>query len=223
MGARARGCWRRHSAGVRVNRRNRAVPRATALPDILRGQLAALQNANMSEVGSQMSDAVGQLGRSVQAPQGYPPGPVGECTPAFLRDPLHFLRHCRAAYGPLATLTLGGQRVVLVSGSGAAAAVLLDSASQPQFCKEGTAFFPTSSLAGNGLLVSDGEMWRRQRRLSNPAFRQAAVRCNAGAAVTWTCRNPLEAQESVDHTLQRRQLESRGGGEGGGGKGNSCP
>ncbi|CAM6104567.1 unnamed protein product [Calypogeia fissa] len=31
----------------------------------------------------------------------------------------------------------------------------------------GTAFFPNSSLAGNGLLVSDGDLWMRQRRLAN--------------------------------------------------------
>lgn len=43
------------------------------------------------------------------------------------------------------------------------------------FVKSGTAFFPGSSLTGNGLLVSDGDVWRRQRRLSNPAFRKAAV------------------------------------------------
>lgn len=51
--------------------------------------------------------------------------------------------------------------------------VLVD---QPDvFVKAGTAFFPGSSLTGNGLLVSDGAEWRRQRRLSNPAFRKAAV------------------------------------------------
>lgn len=41
--------------------------------------------------------------------------------------------------------------------------------------QEGTAFFPGSRLAGNGLLVSDGALWKRQRQLSNPAFRKAAV------------------------------------------------
>lgn len=41
--------------------------------------------------------------------------------------------------------------------------------------QEGTAFFPGSKLAGNGLLVSDGALWQRQRQLSNPAFRKAAV------------------------------------------------
>lgn len=46
------------------------------------------------------------------------------------------------------------------------------------FCarQEGTAFFPGSRLAGNGLLVSDGDIWRRQRQLSNPAFRSAVIR-----------------------------------------------
>lgn len=41
--------------------------------------------------------------------------------------------------------------------------------------QEGTAFFPGSSLAGNGLLVSDGAVWQRQRQLTNPGFRKAAV------------------------------------------------
>lgn len=43
------------------------------------------------------------------------------------------------------------------------------------YIKAGTAFFPGSRLAGNGLLVSDGKVWQRQRQLSNPAFRRAAV------------------------------------------------
>lgn len=34
--------------------------------------------------------------------------------------------------------------------------------------QENTAFFPGSSLAGNGLIVSDGDTWCRQRRLSDP-------------------------------------------------------
>ncbi|CAI5474094.1 unnamed protein product [Closterium sp. Yama58-4] len=49
------------------------------------------------------------------------------------------------------------------------------------FIKAGTAFFPGSSLTGNGLLVSDGEVWKRQRRLSNAAFRKAAIQSYATA------------------------------------------
>lgn len=57
---------------------------------------------------------------------------------------------------------------------------------EPQkWVKEGTAFFPGSSLAGNGLLVSDGDTWRRQRRLSNPAFRTSSV-----SATCTSCGTP---------------------------------
>ena len=54
------------------------------------------------------------------------------------------------------------------------------------FVKQGTAFFPGSSLVGNGLLVSDGDVWRRQRRLSNPAFRKSAIDGYAKAMVSST-------------------------------------
>ena len=84
-------------------------------------------------------------------------------------------------------LRLAGERVVLVADPDVADDVMIRRAHL--FVKEGTAFFPGSSLAGEGLLVSDGDVWARQRRLSNPAFRRAAVdtyadaMANAGAAL----------------------------------------
>lgn len=54
------------------------------------------------------------------------------------------------------------------------------------FIKEGTAFFPGSSLAGNGLLVSDGDIWQRQRQLSTPAFRRAAIEKYASSMIECT-------------------------------------
>ncbi len=78
-------------------------------------------------------------------------------------------------------LLLGTERVVLVTSPEAARQVMVDDAAV--FIKKGTAFFPGSSLAGNGLLVSDGDIWRRQRRLSNPAFRKSAIENYATAMV----------------------------------------
>ena len=58
--------------------------------------------------------------------------------------------------------------------------------------QEGTAFFPGSSLAGNGLLVSDGPIWQRQRQLSNPAFRQRAVETYAKVRMlAVACQDPV--------------------------------
>jgi cytochrome P450 len=102
----------------------------------------------------------------------------------MLADPLSFIEANRARHGPVAGLLLGGERVVLVSDPAAARQVLIDDAAI--FVKEGTAFFPGSALTGNGLLVSDGAVWKRQRRLSNPAFRRAAVEGYAAQMVSET-------------------------------------
>jgi hypothetical protein len=100
-------------------------------------------------------------------------GPHGEQAPELLKSPLQFLEAAQQRYGDLVSLVLGGERVVLVSGPEATRQVVVEDAEI--WIKDGTAFFPGSALAGNGLLVSDGEVWRRQRRLSSPAFRQTAV------------------------------------------------
>jgi cytochrome P450 len=102
----------------------------------------------------------------------------------MLADPLAFIQTQQQQYGSVVGMLLGGEWVVLVSSPDVAQQVLID---QPDvFVKEGTAFFPGSSLTGNGLLVSDGDVWKRQRRLSNPAFRKAAVDAYAEQMVVCT-------------------------------------
>lgn len=102
-----------------------------------------------------------------------PAGPRGESGLLLASNPLEFLQSMFQAHGGLATVVIGGERVVLIGDPKIAKQIVED---EPQnWVKEGTAFFPGSSLAGNGLLVSDGAIWRRQRRLSNPAFRPASV------------------------------------------------
>ena len=120
------------------------------------------------------------IGRSLEPPPpNFPPGPDGDAAVALGADPLAFIVAAQASHGDVVGLRLAGERCVLVSDAAAAKDVLIDRASS--FVKEGTAFFPGSSLAGEGLLVSDGDVWARQRRLSNPAFRRAAVRAYADA------------------------------------------
>jgi len=103
----------------------------------------------------------------------FPRGPKEDVALELAYDPLAFIERVTREHGDAVGLTLAREKVVLVSSPELARAVLADESDC--FQKEGTAFFPGSSLAGNGLLVSDGETWARQRRLSNPAFRRAAV------------------------------------------------
>ena len=115
-------------------------------------------------------------------PPGFPPGPCGDSGLELAADPLTFLERSQRQHGGMVGLRLAGARCVLVSDATVAAQVLVEDAAS--FTKKGTAFFPGSQLVGQGLLVSDGALWQRQRRLAAPAFRAAAVAAYATAMGT---------------------------------------
>jgi len=132
-------------------------------------QAAVLRDAAANTATS----AASYLAQLAPPPPGWPPGPAEDAAVSLATTPLPFLTATRAAYGGLVGLRIGGLRAVLVSRAEWAACVLEDASGA--YVKAGTAFLPSSQLAGNGLLVSDGDTWRRQRRLAAPAFRSAAV------------------------------------------------
>lgn len=169
------------------------LPRATNIPTNSQtnttGQWPNISPQQFSQALSLLIDAVDQGTTRLQRtftppPPNFPPGPSGDVALTLLQDPLSFLTDVRQKYGPVVGLLLGGERVILVTDREAARQVLID---QPDvFIKTGTAFFPGSSLAGNGLLVSDGDVWRRQRQLATPAFRKTAIDMYAQAMVSST-------------------------------------
>lgn len=138
-----------------------------------------------------LQSGAARLQRSLTPPPpGFPRGPPGDAALDLLGDPLAFLERTAQQYGGIVGITLGGERALLVTDPAAAKTVLIDA--PDVYVKEGTAFFPGSSLAGNGLLVSDGALWRRQRQLANPAFRRAAVERYASAMVECTTETLLK-------------------------------
>ena len=111
--------------------------------------------------------------------------------PSFVGDPLGYLERVWREYGGVVEVRLAGVPVVLVLESGAAAEVLGPGSSvRPgvgdevaAFAKRGTAFLPGSDLAGEGMLTSDGAVWRRQRRMAQGALSAAAVESYAPGMV----------------------------------------
>ena len=108
---------------------------------------------------------------------------AGDVTLSFLRDPLEFLAEKQRSHeGGVARITLAGKPVLLVWDPALARAVFEgDDSFQKVWLQDhprgravtrcsdlhdagmldlqdGTAFLPNSSLAGNGLLVSDGDV-----------------------------------------------------------------
>ncbi len=105
-----------------------------------------------------------------------PRGPKGHLLIGHLLelrgDLLGFFTHCAREYGDLVPLTFAGQPALLVSHPDLVQEVLVRCS---QDYAKGTSLQRTRSFIGNGLVVSDGEFWRRQRRLMQPAFHRDRI------------------------------------------------
>lgn len=178
-----RGVDRRRGRGTpsRAPSPKSTSPPASSRPTPVPPRLAATTvDDALADIASLPAQAARLISRSLEPPPpNFPPGPDGDAAVELGADPLAFIVKAQASHGDVVGLRLAGERCVLVSDAEAAKDVLITRSSS--FVKEGTAFFPGSSLAGEGLLVSDGDVWARQRRLSNPAFRSAAVNAYADA------------------------------------------
>jgi len=90
---------------------------------------------------------------------------------AFRRDPTGFLARM-ADHGDVVPMTLGPQLTVLVNDPELIREVLVTNARS--FVK-GRALERAKRLLGEGLLTSEGELHRRQRRLAQPAFHRQRI------------------------------------------------
>jgi len=93
--------------------------------------------------------------------------------PALLFGQFRFLEQSLETYGRIFELDLGVTSVTIVADPEAAATVLVDKASNfdkgEEFWKGGR------ELLGYGLGLSEGDLWRRQRKLMQPVFQQRLV------------------------------------------------
>ena len=106
----------------------------------------------------------------------FPPGPPDEFGLKRLfrmsRDPLGFFSGLRREYGRFAHYRIGPRHVWFVADPELIEEVLLKRARS--FIKD-QGLESTKPLLGEGLLTSEGEFHRRQRRLAQPAFHHARI------------------------------------------------
>jgi cytochrome P450 len=111
-----------------------------------------------------------------------PPGPRGEPVlgnfRAYRRDPFRLLLEGTREFGPVTRYALGPIPVFLVTDPDHVKQVLVDKAA---IYPKAIFFQRLKVLVGDGLLTSEGELWKRQRRMSNPSFHRDAI---AGFAAT---------------------------------------
>jgi len=107
------------------------------------------------------------------------------------RDPLALLLELAHTYGEVARFNLGPQWLELVSHPDHNRLVLLDESDK--FDKQSRGYDMLRPLLGNGLLLSEGDFWFRQRRLMQPAFHrqrlasfvQAMAKCTGEMLDQW--------------------------------------
>ncbi len=90
----------------------------------------------------------------------------------FFRDPLGFLIGARERHGDVVRVALGPMKTTLLSHPDLVEQVLVTE--NKSFQKD--AFVDNlRPVLGAGLLTSEGDFWRRQRRLAQPAFHRSAI------------------------------------------------
>jgi cytochrome P450 len=90
----------------------------------------------------------------------------------FSRDPLNFLARMAREYGDVVRFRAGPQRVFLLNHPDYVRDILVTH--HERFIK-GRALQRAKRLLGEGLLTSEGDFHRRQRRLAQPAFHRQRV------------------------------------------------
>jgi cytochrome P450 len=118
-----------------------------------------------------------------------PPGPKssapGGQLVAMTRDPLRFLMKVAHDYGEIAHFKLGPQDTVLVNNPEYIGDILV--AHDWNFLK-GRGLKRARRVLGRGLLTSEGNFHRRQRRLAQPAFHKQRIAGYAETMVQYTSR-----------------------------------
>ncbi len=111
----------------------------------------------------------------------YPPGPR-RIFPlsglfAYRKGPLPFFQNLAAQYGDISYFRLGPQEAFFLNHPDYIKDVLV---TNHHYFHKGLALQRAKRLLGEGLLTSEGEFHRRQRRLAQPAFHRARIASYAG-------------------------------------------
>lgn len=104
-------------------------------------------------------------------PAGRRDGLLLGALPELRRDPLSFLTRRAREDGDAAAFRVLGVPVLLLSHPAHVEALLTDKVN----FRKGRALAVGRPVFGNGLLTSEGDFWRRQRRLAQPAFHRERI------------------------------------------------
>jgi len=134
----------------------------------------------------------------------YPPGPKsmlpGSNLLALRRDPLGFFTKLAREFGDVAYFKLGPQEMFLLNHPDSIRDVLVTH--HRNFMK-GRGLQRAKRLLGEGLLTSEGEFHRRQRRLAQPAFHRQRIAAYGATMTDYASRLQERWQDGATVDISR--------------------
>ncbi len=131
----------------------------------------------------------------------------------FRKDPLGFMARACRAHGDLVRFGAGPLSVYISRSPETAQRVLVDN--RRNYDKKTRGYDALRLFLGNGLLTSEGEFWKRQRRIAQPAFHRQRIAAFGETMVAMTEQalrrwEPLaRAQQPVDIAEEMTALTLR--------------
>ena len=126
---------------------------------------------------------------------------------AFRRDPLKFLTRIAREHGDIVHFRIGPQHVLLLNHPDLVRDALVTRA---DCFHKGRALQRAKRLLGEGLLTSEGEHHRRQRRLAQPAFHRKRIDSYGALMVEYAARDSARWQDGetrdIAHEMMRLTL-----------------
>jgi cytochrome P450 len=162
---------------------------------------AKLERGSFLHIAHTMASTRATPAIQIPANGALPPGPKGlpvlGSALSLRRDVLGMLTRVAREYGDIAHIPLLLQSRILVSSPEWIEDLIVR---QPQKFDKGPGLKDASRrLLGQGLLTSEGELWRRQRRLAQPAFHRQRIAEYAQVMV----------EQAAAHTRDWRDGETR--------------
>jgi len=126
----------------------------------------------------------------------------------FARDPLTFLENAAREHGPFVPLRFGRTKAVLLNDPALIEEVLV---TQRENFMKARSIRALHHLFGRGLLTNEGESWRKQRRLAQPAFSPRALSGHSQNVVShattaldaWEDGSVIDVHHEMKHLLMR--------------------
>jgi cytochrome P450 len=135
----------------------------------------------------------------------YPPGPSDwffglRIAAQARRDPLQYFVHMAQTYGDVLHIRCLGRHLYIINRPEAVREVLVSKGKS--FCKVEQFKRVMRQVDGNGLIVSEGDFWLRQRRLVQQAFHPRRMAGYAGAMVEQTQRMLRHWQTGMEMNIE---------------------